>query len=83
MRVIISKDDKGKHFTYGDEYFKIKFVKDGEVTLYSHGKDLSRTMTVERLEELFADGRAVWGYWGWVQSLVDGKGDAGEGWSYE
>jgi hypothetical protein len=83
MRVTITAKDKKKQFTYGDECFRIKSVKKGVITLYSHGRDLFRTMTTKRLEELFADGRAVWGYWGWVQSLVDCTGDAGEGWSYE
>jgi hypothetical protein len=63
-RVTITKDDKGKLLTYDCvQVLEIISVKDGDVRVKDdeHGRILPDLLSVARLEELFACGRAEWG----------------------
>jgi hypothetical protein len=75
MRVIISKLDEKKRWTYdGAQVFKIQHVDMDDGTLKVKDVDSSNTsrarMDISRLEMLFECGRAEWG------NCLDDDGDS-------
>ena len=84
MRVIISKDDERKRFTYdGAQVFKIQHIDMTDRTLKVKEVDSSDTsrarMSIERLEMLFECVRDEWGnVLGAADDIVRTWADGGE-----
>jgi hypothetical protein len=76
MPVTITSKDVGRKWTYdGCQVFRVMHLKGGTIGM---GKKLRR-MTVKRLEQLLECGRAVWGDWTTVDSIIRSSGGSVSG----